>query len=182
MRAARYVALRDRDTTTGMADAVAQRLRDTDPKVRLDVARELALFVAVSHSRNLLDEHGDPRRHAALHADLRDPDRLWRKVADTRVLDLDKPVAVLLIAVLHVQQPASERSGDTGDVGPAAVARYRELAPRGSYLAVSHITDEGVLAEYNQKLVRLKEMYDKKAARSSGENITRSAGCSVISS
>nr|WP_199754280.1 SAM-dependent methyltransferase [Amycolatopsis sp. WAC 01375] len=116
--------------------------------------------VAVTHSQALLEEHGDPRRHAAVHADLRAPDRLWAKVAEQKILDLDEPVAVLLIAVLHVQQPASPRSGDTGDVGPASVERYRELVPSGSYLAISHITDEGVPPEYEKPLVKLKELYD----------------------
>ncbi|WP_370950268.1 SAM-dependent methyltransferase [Amycolatopsis sp. cg5] len=116
--------------------------------------------VAVSHSQLLLAENGDPSRHAAIHADLRAPDRLWRQVGETEILDLDKPVAILLIAVLHVQQPASPDSGDIGDVGPAAVARYRELAPHGSYLAISHITDDGIPPYYEEPLVKLKEMYD----------------------
>ncbi|MFE3170056.1 SAM-dependent methyltransferase [Amycolatopsis sp. NPDC059090] len=120
--------------------------------------------IAVAHSRDLLEEHGDVRRHAAIHADLRAPDRLWEQVANTRVLDLDKPTAILLVAVLHVQQPASHRSGDTGDVGPAAVARYRELAASGSYLAISHITDEGVPARYRDQLARLKRMYDQQSS------------------
>ncbi|MGW4129583.1 SAM-dependent methyltransferase [Amycolatopsis japonica] len=120
--------------------------------------------VAVSHSQALLQEHGDPRRHAAVHADLRAPDSLWAKVAEKKVLDLNRPVAILLIAVLHVQQPASRRSGDTGDVGPAAVERYRELVPRGSYLAISHITDEGVPPEYEKPLVKLKELYDSRSS------------------
>jgi len=120
--------------------------------------------IAVSHSQGLLAEHGDPRRHAAIHADLRAPDRLWKQVADTAILDLDQPVAILLIAVLHVQQPASQQSGDTGDVGPAAVARYREIVPRGSYLAISHITDEGVPSAYDEPLIKLKELYDQKSS------------------
>lgn len=52
--------------------------------------------IAVSHSQGLLEEHGDHRRHAAIHADMRAPDRLWKQVGDTGILDLGKPVAVLL--------------------------------------------------------------------------------------
>ncbi|SFQ81957.1 SAM-dependent methyltransferase [Amycolatopsis rubida] len=120
--------------------------------------------IAVAHSQDLLEQRGDPRRHAAIHADLRSPDRLWEQAAKTGVLDLDKPTAILLIAVLHVQQPASARSGGTGDVGPAAVARYRELAASGSYLAISHVTDEGVPAAYRDRLARLKRMYDERSS------------------
>jgi hypothetical protein len=112
--------------------------------------------VAVAHSQVLLDQHGDPKRHAAINADLRNPDRLWQRVIETGVIDLDEPIALLLIAVLHVQQP----DADGVDVGPRAVARYRELLPSGSYLAVSHITDEGVPTEVGEKLIELKRMYD----------------------
>ncbi|MDT8910128.1 SAM-dependent methyltransferase [Amycolatopsis sp. PS_44_ISF1] len=120
--------------------------------------------IAVAHSQDLLEQHGDSSRHAAIHADLRAPDRLWEQAAATGILDLDQPLAILLIAVLHVQQPASARSGDTGDVGPAAVARYRELAPAGSYLAISHITDEGVPPVYQDQLAKLKHLYDTKSS------------------
>jgi hypothetical protein len=112
--------------------------------------------VAVAHSQVLLDQHGDPKRHAAINADLRNPDRLWLRVIETGVIDLDEPIALLLIAVLHVQQP----DADGVDVGPRAVARYRELLPSGSYLAVSHITDEGVPSDVGEKLIELKRMYD----------------------
>jgi hypothetical protein len=112
--------------------------------------------VAVAHSQVLLEQHGDPKRHAVINADLRNPDRLWQRVIETGVIDLDEPIALLLIAVLHVQQPGP----DGVDVGPRAVARYRELLPSGSYLAVSHITDEDVTDEVAGKLVELKRMYD----------------------
>jgi hypothetical protein len=116
--------------------------------------------VAVAHSQILLDENGDPRRHAAINADLREPDQLWQRVREIEVLDLTKPVAVLLIAVLHVQQPGP----DGTDVGPAAVARLRTLMSSGSYLAISHATAEGVPPELDAKLVELKELYDSRSS------------------
>lgn len=116
--------------------------------------------VAVAHSQVLLEQHGDPARHAAIQGDLREPDALWKKVAETKVVDLSKPVAVLMIAVLHVGQPGP----DGRDVGPEAVARYRELLSSGSYLAISHITDEGVPEEVGEKLVELKAMYDGRSS------------------
>ncbi|MFL6122936.1 SAM-dependent methyltransferase [Actinophytocola sp.] len=112
--------------------------------------------VAVAHSQVLLEKDGDPARHAAINADLRSPDRLWQQVIETGVIDLDQPIALLVIAVLHVQQP----DADGVDVGPRAIARYRELLPPGSYLAISHITDDGVPEEVGERLVDLKQMYD----------------------
>src|ERR1700704_6347651 len=94
--------------------------------------------VAVAHSQVLLEQNGDLARHAVINADLRDPDRLWQRVIETGVIDLGEPIAVLIIAVLHVQQPGL----DGVDIGARAVARYRELLTSGSYLAISHITDD----------------------------------------
>lgn len=112
--------------------------------------------VAVAHSQMLLEAHGDPDRHAAINADLRDPDDLWDTVLDTGIVDPDKPLAVLMIAVLHVQQLDHRRR----DVGDSLVARYRELIPPGSYLAISHASDDRVPPESAAKMARLKQLYD----------------------
>lgn len=112
--------------------------------------------VAVAHGELLLDEFGDPRRHAVIQGDLRRPDELWARAVSTGILDPDEPVALLVIAVLHVQQPDEHGR----DIGPESVARYRALLPPGSYLAISHITDEGVPPELDGTLVELKQMYD----------------------
>jgi hypothetical protein len=65
-----------------------------------------------------------------------------------------------MIAVLHVAQPGP----DGTDVGPASVDRFRSLMAPGSYLAISHITDDGVAPELDQKLVDLKAMYDNSSS------------------
>lgn len=112
--------------------------------------------VAVAHSEFLLEETGDPDRHAVINADLRSPQKLWQRVTDTGIINFNQPVALLMIAVLHVQQH-DQRGVDIGD---QIVAQYRDLLPSGSYLAISHITDDGVPMHTRRKLVRLKEMYD----------------------
>jgi S-adenosyl methyltransferase len=96
--------------------------------------------VAVAHSTILLEQHGDPARHAAINADLRDPESLWERTMATGLINLDEPLAVLLIAVLHIGQPGP----DGTDVTPDAVAQYRDLLPSGSYLAISHSTNDGL--------------------------------------
>ncbi|MEU6132230.1 SAM-dependent methyltransferase [Saccharopolyspora sp. NPDC047091] len=116
--------------------------------------------VAVAHSQVLLEKHGDPERHAAINADFRNPDRLWQKAIETGVLDLEQPVAVLLIAVLHVQQPGP----DGEDISPQVMKRYRELLPPGSFLALSHLTDDGVPSELDEQLVGIKQMYDNSSS------------------
>ena len=73
------------------------------------------------------------------------------------MIDFSQPVALLMIAVLHVQQ-LDEQGNDIGD---QIAAQYRELLPRGSYLTISHGTDEGVPPrDIAEQLVRLKSMYD----------------------
>ncbi|HJQ46771.1 MAG TPA: SAM-dependent methyltransferase [Amycolatopsis sp.] len=112
--------------------------------------------VAVAHSRLLLEDSGDPQRHAIIHGDMRDPDRLWGNVQEAGVIDFSEPVAVLLVAVMHIQQ----RDSDGVEVGPQVVARYRELMPSGSYLVISQVTDDGVPPGMVEQLRDAKKMYD----------------------
>ncbi|HKN99689.1 MAG TPA: SAM-dependent methyltransferase [Pseudonocardiaceae bacterium] len=116
--------------------------------------------VAVAHSQILLEQQGDPRRHTAINADLRAPGRLWQQVLDTGLIDLSQPVGLLMIAVLHVQQ--LDEHGR--DMGADVVARYRELLPSGSYLAISHATNEGVPPAIAEQMVELKAMYDQSSS------------------
>lgn len=111
--------------------------------------------VAVAHAELLLDEEGDPDRHAVIKADLRKPHDLWERVFATRVLDRHEPVAVLMFSVLHTLRP------EPGDRDPAAklMACYRDLLPEGSYLGVSHVTTEGLPAELPAKLAGLRQLY-----------------------
>ena len=113
--------------------------------------------VAVAHAQMLLDKEGDPARHHVIRADLRDPDRVWRRAGEC--LDLDQPVALLLIAVLHVSQPGP----DGADAGPAAVARFRELLGSGSYLVLSHGTADGVPEGRAREMAEFGRMYDATA-------------------
>jgi hypothetical protein len=113
--------------------------------------------VAVAHSQLLLEEEGDQRRHVALNGDLRAPERLWRQIAGTGVIDFTEPVALLMIAVLHIQQP--DEHGH--DIGEQIVARYRTLLSPGSYLAISHATDDGVPPKVADALAELRAMYEQ---------------------
>ncbi|NIH88332.1 SAM-dependent methyltransferase [Amycolatopsis granulosa] len=140
--------------TMGSTHQVADELDDTTRVVYIDNEP-----VAVAHSQMLLEKGGDLGRHGVIQADLRDPDLLWRKVAETGVVDLTQPVALLLIAVLHVTQPGP----DGTDVGPTAVARYRDLLSPGSYLVLSHGTADGVPENRAREMAEFGKMYDATA-------------------
>ncbi|MEJ2869786.1 SAM-dependent methyltransferase [Actinomycetospora sp. OC33-EN08] len=89
--------------------------------------------VAVAHARALLE--GDERT-GVVRADLCDVDAVLDDAAVRAVLDLDRPVALLAVALLHFV-------GD--DRRPAEVlARYRDALAPGSHLVLSHATADGV--------------------------------------
>lgn len=136
--------------TVGNTHQVADRIGPDSRVVYVDNEA-----IAVAHAEQLLDAEGDPSRHAVIDADLRNPDELWAKAMGTGLLNPEQPIALLLIAVLHVAQPGP----DGTDVAASAVARYRELLPSGCYLAVSHITLDGVADSLRSPLKRLGEMY-----------------------
>jgi hypothetical protein len=117
--------------------------------------------IAVAHAEIVLEKEGSADRHGVIKADLREPDDLWERAMATGLLNPDEPIALLLIAVLHVHQPGAD--GVT-DIGPESVARLRELLPPGSFLGMSHITDEGVPPEIGENLVELKRMYDQSSS------------------
>ena len=85
------------------------------------------------HARALLtsNPHG---RTAYLHADLRDPQRILTDPALATTLDMAEPVAVLLIAVLHFLPD--------DQIAYTAVKALMDAMPAGSYLAISHATDQ----------------------------------------
>jgi hypothetical protein len=96
--------------------------------------------IAVGQAELILRDSGDPRRHVVLEADLRDPARLWRRVAEAGLFDLSQPIALLLIGMLHFHQPDL----DGNDIGPESARQLCEKLPRGSYAAVSHVIYDGV--------------------------------------
>lgn len=85
--------------------------------------------VAVAHSQAILLGR---ERAGAILADLREPDALLDAVRATGLIDLDEPVGVLLIAVLHLLADADEPV--------ARVAALRAAVAPGSLLAISHLT------------------------------------------
>jgi hypothetical protein len=91
--------------------------------------------VAAAHCRLVLEQRGDPRRHAVVEDDLVNVDAVWNAAMASGVLDPDEPIALIMVSVLHFVLP------EWG--AHAAVQRYRDLLPAGSYLVVSHVTRSG---------------------------------------
>ncbi|WP_372352229.1 SAM-dependent methyltransferase [Streptomyces sp. KL116D] len=89
--------------------------------------------VAVAHSRAVLEGNTDT---AVLTADLRKPRDVLSGVEVTQLLDLRRPVALLLVAVLHFVEDADDPYAAVAELGEA-------LAP-GSLLIVTHASYEGM--------------------------------------
>jgi S-adenosyl methyltransferase len=83
--------------------------------------------IVLAHARALLTSSPDGATDY-LEADLREPDEILEAAA--RTLDFRQPVALLLIAVLHLIQDSEE---------PYQIVKHlTDALPPGSYLAISH--------------------------------------------
>ncbi|GAA1328803.1 SAM-dependent methyltransferase [Actinocatenispora thailandica] len=92
--------------------------------------------VAVTHARQLLADND----HATiLDADLRDADAVLRAADRTGLLDLSRPLGILLVAVFHFVPDSADPAG--------ILHRYCAAARGGGLLALSHYTDEAYSAE-----------------------------------
>jgi O-methyltransferase involved in polyketide biosynthesis len=118
--------------------------------------------VAVAHGRILLEEEGDPERHAVLHADLRDTGKVWEAALATGVLDPDEPICLLSVAVLHFLP-------DVTGVREA-IRDYRRLLAPGSAYVLSHATESGVTGDELEQIRRLVKLSE----RSSSPAVSRS--------
>jgi O-methyltransferase involved in polyketide biosynthesis len=115
------------DVGTGLPTAdntheVAQRVAPDSQVVYVDNDP-----LVLAHARALLTG-----RTAYIEADVRDPDRILAVAAET--LDFDRPVALLLVGVLHFVP------GD-GAAKPL-VDRLMGALPAGSFLFVTHVTND----------------------------------------
>jgi SAM-dependent methyltransferase len=112
--------------TVGNVHEIAQRI---DPRCRVvyvDIDP-----VAVAHSREILAGND---RATVIQEDLRRPAEILAHPEVTRLLDFDRPVAVMIVAVLHFVSDADR---------PEEILRTLRatLAP-GSYLVMSQASDD----------------------------------------
>lgn len=137
--------------TAGSVHEIAQRVDPTCRVVYVDVDP-----IAVAHSRAILSGN---RYATAVHADIRHPLRILSQPQVRDLLDLDQPMAVLLIAVLHFLPDADDAAG--------IVDQLRRAVGPGSYLAIAHSSDEGTPPA---GMDQARQVY----ARADNEIITRS--------
>ncbi|MGW5095732.1 SAM-dependent methyltransferase [Streptomyces nodosus] len=88
--------------------------------------------VAVAHSRAVLEGDDDTD---VVAADLRKPREILSSPQMTRLIDPNRPVALLLVAILHFVEDTDDPYG--------AVAELRDALAPGSLLVVTHASYEG---------------------------------------
>jgi SAM-dependent methyltransferase len=110
--------------TVGNVHEIAQA---ADPSTRV-VYVEIE-HVAVAHSQLILEGNDNA---VMVHADITKPGLVLNDPATQATLDLDKPVGILAIAIGHyvLEDPES------------VFAAYRDAVAPGSYLGLSHLTDD----------------------------------------
>lgn len=87
--------------------------------------------VAVAHSQAVLEGNDDAD---VIAADLRKPLDILTSPHVERLIDLNRPVALLLVAILHFVEDTDDPYG--------AVAELRDALAPGSLLVVSHTSYE----------------------------------------
>jgi SAM-dependent methyltransferase len=95
--------------------------------------------VAVAHSRHILT--GNPNA-TAIQGDLRNAEAVLDDPAVREMLDFSKPVAVLMMAVLHFVPDSDDPLG--------IVRQFRDALVPGSYLVLSHGTQDALTPEARQ--------------------------------
>jgi hypothetical protein len=117
--------------TVGSVHTIAQAKNPAVRVVYIDIDP-----LAVRQSEALL-QHND--KAIALEGDARQPERILNHPEVRRLLDFNKPLAVLFVAVLHFV---------TDDMEAYRLVRvFCDALPAGSYLAISHGTYEGAPRE-----------------------------------
>jgi S-adenosyl methyltransferase len=141
------------DNTHEVAQSIAPESRivytDHDPAV-------------LAHARALLTSRPEGAT-AYLDADLRDPEKILAEAAET--LDFSRPVALMLVAVLHCVPDQDDPYG--------IVARLLEDMPPGSHLVVSHPASDLRADQMGAMAKSLNRVMAQKVTPRSFEDVSR---------
>jgi hypothetical protein len=150
--------------TVGNVHEVAQRADPDSRVVYVDYDE-----VAVAHSQLLLRGNGNA---AVVAADLCQPDLVLESSAVRRLLDFDRPIGLLMVAVFHFV---------SDEKNPARiVAAYRDRMPPGSLVALSHLTADHMPHEMAGVVEAMKNSRDPMYFRSKAEIATMFDGLELV--
>jgi len=98
-----------------------------------------------------------------IDADLRDPEKILS--AAGRTLDFSQPVAVMLIAILHLIPDADDPYGIAG--------RLMAAVPSGSFLALSHPASDIAAVVMSQAATRLNRLMSQRVTLRTRQEVSR---------
>lgn len=127
--------------TVGNVHEVAQTHNPDARVVYVDVDP-----IAVAHSQTILQHNP---KAIAVQADLRQIERILADPDAGQLLDLRKPIGVLFVSVLHFVVDDDEAH--------RVIHTLRDSVASGSFLVISHVTEENIPAAINEQIRRLYE-------------------------
>jgi len=125
--------------TVGALHETAQQVEPGARVVYVDVDP-----VAVAHSQALL---GQNPQVTAIRGDMRRPEEVLAHPDVRRMLDEERPIGVLVLLMLHFVPDDSEAD--------AVMRALRDAMPAGSYLAITHATNEDIAPQTKEQMLRL---------------------------
>jgi len=112
-----------------------------------------------------------------INADIREPDKILEHPDVRRLIDFDKPVGLLLLAILHHLNDAEDPAG--------IAARFIAALPSGSYVAISHFHDPGEAhPDASRKALAVEKIFNERLGtgrwRSAAEILSYLPGLEVL--
>jgi hypothetical protein len=118
--------------------------------------------VAVAHSRAILR---DNTQATIVEADARQPERILNHPDTSRLLDLSRPIGVLVVSVLHFIPDDDEAHH--------LVRTLRDAIAPGSYLVISHASDDNLSRDTIEQMQRIYSRTPTPIKARSGAEIAR---------
>ncbi len=129
--------------TVGNVHEIAQRTNPDAHVVYVDLEP-----IAVTHSNTILAGND---RATAIHADLRRPQEVLDHPDTKAMLDLERPIALIAAGVLQYVSDADDPAG--------IVAGYVDRLAPGSYLAMSHPSQDDLTSERKAGTAAVDKVY-----------------------
>ncbi|HJP76559.1 MAG TPA: SAM-dependent methyltransferase [Pseudonocardiaceae bacterium] len=131
--------------TVGNVHEIAQRGNPDAHVVYVDLEP-----IAVTHSNTILAGNDNA---TAIHADLRRPDEVLEHPDTKAMLDLERPVGLIAAGVLQYVSDADDPAG--------IIATYAERLAPGSYLAMSHPSQDDLTSERRAGTAAVGTVYNR---------------------
>ena len=150
--------------TVGNVHEVAQQAAPGTRVVYVDYEE-----VAVAHSRMLLAGNPDAD---IVFADVTHTDEVLNAPATRALLDFTQPIGILAVTIGHYLPPASDPAGVFG--------RYRDAVVPGSYLALTHLTDDFESVHGDEIIETMRSTRDNVFPRTRDEVLALFNGFSLV--